>query len=190
MKEIVLLASGSGSNVENIANYFKDHEYIRISCVLTNKNDALVIERCQRLNLPVLYFNKVAFAKSEIVLKTLKALSADLLVLAGFLWKVPEKIVAAYAGKIINIHPALLPKFGGKGMFGMHVHRAVKAQNEVVTGITIHFVNEEYDDGAIIFQEKVTLTESDSPDSIAQKVHALEYRHFPRVIEKLLLPNG
>lgn len=186
MKEIVLLASGSGSNVENIANYFKDSSEIKVSCVLTNKADAFVIERCQRLGLPVLYFNRGAFSKSNVVLKTLKSIDPDLIVLAGFLWKIPETIIDAFPKKIINIHPALLPKYGGKGMYGINVHNAVKENNEHETGITIHFVNKNYDEGATIFQEKVKVLPSDTPEAIAQNVHQLEYEYFPKVIEKVL----
>ena len=190
MKEIVLLASGSGSNVENIVNYFNGHQKIKVSCVLTNNSNAKVIERCQRLQMPILYFNRVAFSTSNTVLKLLQSLNPSLIVLAGFLWKIPENWVAAFPNQIINIHPALLPKYGGKGMYGIHVHEAVKANKETETGITIHYVNEQYDDGAIIFQAKTAITEMDSVDVIAKKVHQIEYEHFPRVIEKLLVDHG
>lgn len=190
MKEIVLLASGSGSNVENIAKHFEGHAAVHISCVLTNRADAYVMERCKRLGIPSLYFNREAFSNSEVVLKLLKSLHPDLIVLAGFLWKIPQFLVTAFPNKIINIHPALLPKYGGKGMYGTYVHQAVKENNERETGITIHYVNEEYDEGAVIFQEKTPLSEKDTPTTIAQKVHALEYEHLPKVIEKLVLTNG
>lgn len=190
MKEIVLFASGSGSNVENIAQYFKDHGTIAISCVLTNKSNAYVIERCQKLKLPVLYFNRSAFSKSGIVLSLLKGLNPDLIVLAGFLWKVPEDLIASFPKKIINIHPALLPKYGGKGMYGMNVHQAVKDNQETETGITIHYVNENYDEGAVIHQSKTPLAKNDTIETIADKVHQLEYRDFPRIIEKLLELHG
>ena len=190
MKEIVLLASGSGSNVENIVNYFKDHESIRVSCVLTNKSDAPVLERCKRLGVPALYFNRTAFVKSNVVLKGLQSLNPSLIVLAGFLWKIPQDLVSAFPNKIINIHPALLPKYGGKGMYGANVHEAVKKNGEKETGITIHLVNEEYDEGATIFQAKIPLNEKDTPESIAQKVHMLEYEHYPKIIEKKILNNG
>ncbi|NJB36970.1 phosphoribosylglycinamide formyltransferase [Croceivirga sp. JEA036] len=187
MKQLVLFASGSGSNVENIFQYFKNDSNVNIQCVLTNNKDAKVIERCQRLKIPVLYFNRMAFSKTEIVLNTLKAFNPDLIVLAGFLWKIPESFVHAFPNKIINIHPALLPKYGGKGMYGAHVHHAVKENNETETGITIHYVNEYYDDGAIIHQAKTTLTVEDTPNSIAEKVHSLEYEFFPKVIADILL---
>ncbi len=190
MKEIVLLASGSGSNVENIINYFKGHEKIKISCVLTNNSNAKVITRCQRLQVPLLYFNRDAFSKSDTVLKLLQSLNPSLIVLAGFLWKIPENWVPAFPNQIINIHPALLPKYGGKGMYGMHVHKAVRANKEKESGITIHYVNEHYDEGVVIFQAKTQIAEIDSIEVIAKKVHELEYKHFPRVIEKLLTDHG
>ena len=187
MKQIVLFASGSGSNVENIATYFKDSSEIEIACVFTNKANAFVIERCKKLGLPVLYFNKTAFTSTTVVLNTLKSLQPDLIVLAGFLWKMPLNIVEAFDQKIINIHPALLPNYGGKGMYGMHVHRAVKENNEQFSGITIHYVNANYDEGAVIIQKEVALTKADSAETIAEKVHALEYEYFPKTIENLLL---
>ena len=190
MKEIVLLASGSGSNVENIIEYFEGHESVRVSCVLTNRSNALVLERCKRLGVPALFFNRHAFSKSSVVLKLLKSLNPTLIVLAGFLWKIPENLIISFPNQIINIHPALLPKYGGKGMYGERVHQAVNENGEQETGITIHFVNEEYDEGAVIFQETTELREEDTPKTIAQKVHALEYEHYPKVIEKMILKNG
>lgn len=190
MKEIVLFASGSGSNVENIARYFKDHGTVRVSCVLTNKSDALVIERCKKLDLPLLYFNRKAFSGSSVVLSLLSSLKPDLIVLAGFLWKIPQDLIEAFPNRIINIHPALLPKYGGKGMYGTKVHQAVKDNGESETGITIHYVNENYDEGAIIHQSKTPIHKNDSIEVIADKVHQLEYQDFPRIIEKLLIPHG
>ena len=190
MKEIVLLASGSGSNVENIIRYFEVHPTIRVSCVLTNNANAKVIERCKRLQVPLFYFNRSAFSKSATVLKLLESLHPSLIVLAGFLWKIPEHIILSFPNQIINIHPALLPKYGGKGMYGAKVHQAVYDNREKETGITIHYVNEEYDEGAIISQEKTVLNKKDTPETIAQKVHELEYQHYPIVIEKLILENG
>ena len=185
-KQIVLFASGSGSNVENIVNYFSENSSIGIKAVLTNKLDAQVLDRCDRLNINALYFNKHAFLKSDCVLTILKSLNPDLIVLAGFLWRVPENIIDAFPNKIINIHPALLPKYGGKGMYGMNVHNAVKENGETETGITIHYVNANYDEGAIIKQVKTPVFEGDTPENIAGKVHQLEYEHFPNVIEELL----
>jgi len=185
-KKLVLFASGSGTNVEAIANYFHDHPGVSISVVLTNKRDAKVIDRCNRLNISALYFNKWAFYQSDTVLEILKKLQPDLIVLAGFLWKVPESIVQEFKGRIINIHPALLPKYGGKGMYGMHVHKAVKASGDENTGITIHYVNERYDEGAIIRQAQIPIHPEDSAEDIAKKVHQLEYQHYPDVIRELL----
>lgn len=187
MKRIVLLASGSGSNVENIASYFEKSTTVEIAAVLTNKKTAKVLERCERLEIPAFYFNKKAFSGSKALINLLKGLNPDLIVLAGFLWKIPSQLVSAFPDQIINIHPALLPKYGGKGMYGNNVHQAVKNNQETETGITIHYVNENYDEGAIIFQAETTVTSSDSVDDIAQKVHQLEYEHFPKTIEKLLM---
>ncbi|MFC4095701.1 phosphoribosylglycinamide formyltransferase [Euzebyella saccharophila] len=185
-KKIVLFASGSGSNVENIFNYFQTKPGVEISCVLTNKRDAQVIDRCNRLKINALYFNRYSFYHTGFVCSVLKNLKPDLIVLAGFLWKIPQDLIDAFPQKIVNIHPALLPKYGGKGMYGAHVHKAVKENAETETGITIHYVNEHYDEGAIIQQAKTTLVEGDTPESIAAKVHELEYEHFPKVIEQLL----
>ncbi len=186
MKRIVLFASGSGSNVENIVTYFETRKDVEVAGVFTNRRDARVLERCERLKVSALYFNRYAFYDSEVVLGALKSLQPDLVVLAGFLWKVPGELVAAFADRIINIHPALLPNYGGKGMYGMRVHQAVKDHGDTETGITIHYVNEQYDEGAIILQEKTPIAPSDSVERIAEKVHQLEYLHYPKVIEKLL----
>ena len=185
-KRIVLFASGSGSNVENIIQYFKDNEHITVAAVFTNKSDAKVLKRCKRLNLSALYFNKSAFSEKGCLLDVLKGIQPDLIVLAGFLLKVPDYLISNFPNKIINIHPALLPKYGGKGMYGSHVHQAVKANEEQETGITIHYVNENYDEGAIIHQAKTKLSSEDSPEDIAKKVHELEFEHFPKVIAQLL----
>ncbi len=187
MKNIVLFASGSGSNVENIVRYFKSNPNITITAVLSNKRDAKVLERCNNLNISALYFNKSSFYEKDLVRKILKALNPNLIVLAGFLWKMPHDLIQDFPDKIINIHPALLPKYGGKGMYGNHVHQAVKENKEVETGITIHFVNENYDEGGIIYQAKTNISPEDTVQSIAKKVQALEYEHFPRIIEKLLI---
>ncbi len=186
MKRIVLFASGSGTNVENIARYFQDHASISVEAVLTNKRNAYVIDRCNSLNINVLYFNRSAFSSSDLVLNILKCMDPDLIILAGFLWKIPPNMVEAFNGRMINIHPALLPKYGGKGMYGMKVHEAVKQNEDSESGISIHYVNENYDEGDIIFQTRVEITKDDSPDDIAKKVHQLEYDHFPRIIEQIL----
>jgi len=188
MKRIVLFASGSGSNVENIVRYFHDkRNSVAVAAVLTNKSDAKVLSRCNYLNINGLYFNRNALYETDCVLDILKVLQPDLIILAGFLWKMPEKIIRNFSDKIVNIHPALLPKYGGKGMYGNHVHQAVKENKETETGITIHYVNENYDEGAIIFQARTTVLPDDSFEDIAKKVQELEYEHFPRIIEKLLL---
>ncbi|MEX0274531.1 MAG: phosphoribosylglycinamide formyltransferase [Flavobacteriaceae bacterium] len=186
MKRIVLLASGSGSNVENIVNHFDKMPNVTVVMVLTNKRDAKVLDRCNRLKISSLCFNRTAFYTSRTILDILDQANPDLIVLAGFLWKIPEKLIKAFPNRIINIHPSLLPKYGGKGMYGHHVHQAVKDNGETETGITIHYVNEHYDEGGIIFQAKTAISPHDGVDMIAQKVHQLEFAHFPKVIEKLL----
>ena len=186
-KNIVLLASGSGSNVENIVRYFQDRPEVAISVVLTNKKDAKVLERCDYLKISGLYFNRTSFYDSNCILDLLKGFDPELIVLAGFLWKIPEKIIRAFPDRIINIHPALLPKYGGKGMYGNKIHQAVKKNGDTETGITIHYVNENYDEGAIIHQARTLISEKDDVENIAQKIHELEYAHFPKVIENLLI---
>jgi phosphoribosylglycinamide formyltransferase-1 len=183
MKRIAIFASGSGTNAENIIKYFENSEEITVSKVYCNKKDAGVFDRCKRLNVPCVWFSREAFYDSSRVLYDVQ-LHADFVVLAGFLWRIPQDFVNAFLHRMMNIHPALLPKYGGKGMYGMHVHRAVKENAESETGITIHYVNERYDEGAIIFQAKTTISSSDTAEDIAHKIHQLEYAHFPRVIEK------
>lgn len=184
MKKIAIFASGSGSNAENIIRFFENDPRNRVSLVLCNKPDAYVLERAKRLGVPALVFNREQFYHSDLILDRLKAEAVDLIVLAGFLWKVPANLLAAYPDRIINIHPALLPKFGGKGMYGEHVHEAVIAAGEKESGITIHHVNDCYDEGAAIFQATCPVLPDDTPDTLAAKVHALEYAHFPRVIKE------
>lgn len=186
MKRIVIFASGSGTNAENIIKFFNHNKTVKITKVLCNNQNAKVFDRCKALNVSCLYFKKEDFFTSDVVLNIVKE-SADFVILAGFLWKIPANIIAAFPHKIINIHPALLPKYGGKGMYGMHVHNAVKANKETETGITIHYVNANYDEGGIIFQAKTTILETDTPETIAQKIHVLEQRYFPRVIEDVIL---
>jgi len=186
MKRIVIFASGSGTNAENIITYFQQRGGASVVQVLSNNPHAKVLEKCKRLNISALSFNKTAFKKDAVVHSILKNTNPDLIVLAGFLWKIPEHLLKDFSNRIINIHPALLPKFGGKGMYGMNVHKAVKESKEKESGITIHYVNEHYDEGAIIFQAKCEISEEDSFEEIAAKVHELEMEHFPRVIESLL----
>ena len=186
MKRIVIFASGSGSNAENLIKFFQDSDVAEVIQVLTNNPHAKVLDRCKNLKISALSFNRIAFSKTNHVLDILNTLQPDLIILAGFLWKFPEHILNIYPNKVINIHPALLPKFGGKGMYGMHVHEAVVAQKETETGITIHYVNENYDEGAIIFQAKCDVLTSDSAQDVAAKIHELEMEHFPKVVEELL----
>ena len=186
MKRIVIFASGSGSNAENLITFFQDNHQVSDFMVLTNNPQAKIIDRCKRLKTCWLSFNRTAFYTSDIILSLLKNHHPDLIVLAGFLWKFPEPILSAFPNKVINIHPALLPKYGGKGMYGMHVHEAVVANKEHETGITIHYVNEHYDEGAIIFQAKCEISPADSAQDVADKIHELEMEHFPKVVEKIL----
>ena len=188
MKRVVIFASGSGSNAENLIRFFHNNDNVSVIQVLTNNPHAKVLDRCKRLNISALSFNRVAFSKSEDVLNILKLQKPDLIVLAGFLWKFPEFILNHFHNKVINIHPALLPKYGGKGMYGMYVHEAVVANGEKESGITIHYVNENYDEGAIIFQVKCELLPSDTPTDVASKIHDLEMEYFPKVVNNLL--NG
>ena len=185
MIKIVIFASGSGTNAENIIRYFQATKSASVEAVFTNKADAQVIQRAEKYQVPSQVFTKNDLETGK-VLQEINTIQPDLIVLAGFLLKFPESIVAEYPDKIINIHPALLPKYGGKGMYGMHVHRAVVENKESKTGITIHYVNENYDEGNIIFQKEVTVLISDTPEVVAAKIHELEQDHFPVVIEKLL----
>lgn len=185
-KRIVIFASGSGTNTQNIVEYFQQGKFAKVVHILTNKKDAKVLERAKALNVKGSSFTKEELNSEKGVLKTLKKAKPDLIVLAGFLLKFPDIILKKFPNKVINIHPALLPKFGGKGMYGMNVHQAVVDQKETETGITIHYVNENYDEGAIICQKSVGISDSDGPKEVAKKVHALEYEYFPQVIEALL----
>ena len=189
LKKIVIFASGSGTNAENIIRYFKSTPKVEVTYVFSNKKNAGVLKRAHRLKVPALHFDRTSFYQSNEVLHLLIDAQPDLIVLAGFLWKFPENIIEQFRGKIINIHPALLPKYGGKGMYGSYVHKAVVDNNEKETGITIHYVNENYDEGAIIFQAKTEVLPEFDANQVAKSVHELEYEHFPRVIEQLLLAN-
>ena len=186
MKRVIIFASGAGSNAENIINYFQDSREICVVKVLCNKKDAGVFKRCIKLNKNCEWFSREDFLKKNTILKTLIK-QTDFIVLAGFLWKIPQPIVKAFPNKIINIHPALLPKYGGKGMYGMHVHEAVKRNGDKKSGITIHYVNEHYDEGAIIVQTETKIEITDSPKDIAQKIHDLEYEYFPKINEKTVI---
>ena len=188
MKKIVIFASGSGTNAENIIKHYKNSSIGTIVSVFTNNPSAYVIERAKNFLVPTEIFTKEDLIESK-VLQKLNAIQPDLIVLAGFLLKLPESIVKTYTNKIINIHPALLPKYGGKGMYGMNVHKAVVENKEKETGITIHFVNENYDEGNVIFQKKVTVLITDTPEVVAEKIHELEQSYFPDVIDKFLTSN-
>lgn len=184
MTKIAIFASGSGSNAENIINFFHNDPHDQVVGVFCNKPDAYVLERSRKLNVPGFVFNRNDFYHSDTVANKLKELEVDFIVLAGFLWKVPDALIAAYDRRIVNIHPALLPTYGGKGMYGLRVHEAVVAAGEKESGITIHYVNDRYDEGAIIFQAKCSVEPGDTPDDVAAKVHTLEYAYFPRVIKE------
>ncbi|MFM7216454.1 MAG: phosphoribosylglycinamide formyltransferase [Bacteroidota bacterium] len=186
MKRIFLLASGSGSNAEAIVRHFSGSDRVEVAGIATNNPKAGVIERAARLGVPCQVFDRTYFRDPEGLLKLLQTSHTDLLVLAGFLWLVPEHIVHAFPGRILNIHPALLPEFGGKGYYGQHVHEAVIAARKVMSGITIHQVNEQFDEGAIVFQAACHVAKEDSPQTLATKVHALEHKFYPVVIEKYL----
>ena len=185
MKKIVIFASGSGTNAENIALYCREKQFATVVAIGTNNSNAKVISRAQKLLIPTFIFDKNDLF-GDFVLDTLIELQPDLIVLAGFLLKFPEKIINKYKNKVINIHPALLPKYGGKGMYGMHVHHAVFQNNEKETGITVHYVNENYDEGNIIFQSKTNIDDCQSAMEIAERVYELEKKYFPQVIENLL----
>ena len=188
MKKIVILASGSGTNAQNIIEYLNKTVEKKVSLVLSNKKDAKVLERAAKLGVPAQSFSRHDFYETDRIPGILEDIAPDLIVLAGFLWLVPAKLLQSYPGKIINIHPALLPSYGGKGMYGRHVHEAVLENHEKESGITIHFVNEVYDQGDIIFQKKCPVFPGDTPEKLAARIHQLEYHHFPLIIDQLL--NG
>ncbi|WP_282017101.1 phosphoribosylglycinamide formyltransferase [Salegentibacter mishustinae] len=185
-KKIVVFASGSGTNAENIIKFFKKSSNTSVVAVFSNKRSAKVLKRAHDLNVKALYFDKDALYNSYDVLHILEDINPDLIVLAGFMWIFPEDILKKFPGKIVNIHPALLPKYGGKGMYGMRVHETIIKNKEKESGISIHFVNENYDEGEIIFQAKTDISEEDTPESLAEKIHKLEYKHFPEIIQQLL----
>jgi phosphoribosylglycinamide formyltransferase-1 len=185
MKNIVLFASGGGSNAEQIMRYFADSADAKVAAVFTNNANAGVIEKAAQYNVPAFVFTREEMSSGD-VLEKVNGYKPNLIVLAGFLWKFPADIIVQYPDKVINIHPALLPKYGGKGMFGMHVHRRVLEDKEPESGITIHYVNDNYDEGNIIFQERINLHGCTTAEEVAAKVLELEHRHFPEVIEKLI----
>jgi phosphoribosylglycinamide formyltransferase 1 len=183
-RRIAIFASGSGSNAEEIIKYFRSHPTIEVSLLLSNNPDAFAIDRAKKYGISTKTFNRTEFTQTNIVLDWLNEFNITHVVLAGFLWLIPSYLIKSFPGKMINIHPALLPLFGGKGMFGMKVHEAVKAAGSNETGITIHLVNEHYDEGEILFQGRCAVDENCTASDIAKRVHALEYEHYPKVIEK------
>jgi phosphoribosylglycinamide formyltransferase-1 len=185
-KRIAIFASGTGSNAKKIIEHFKHNEDIAVKLLISNKPDAPVLDVARANDIPAFVIHRQDFYQSENILKIFNEYIIDFVVLAGFLWLVPGYLVQAFNRRMVNIHPALLPKFGGKGMFGMNVHQAVHEAGEEETGITIHFVNEQYDDGAVVFQAQCAIEPGDSPETIAKKVLKLEHEHFPKVIEKLV----
>ena len=185
-KKIVVFASGSGTNAENIVEYSRKHGSFEVVKIYCNKTQAGVIGRGYSLHVPVVVFDKELFYSTSRIVDDIKNEGADAVVLAGFLWLIPDNMLESFGGRIINIHPALLPKHGGKGMYGAKVHEAVHANRDKETGITIHHVNEVYDEGKTIFQASCPVTNEDTPETIAAKVHKLEYEHFPRVIAEFV----
>jgi phosphoribosylglycinamide formyltransferase-1 len=188
-QRIAIFASGNGTNAEEIVRYFQQNENIEVALLLSNNPDAFVLQRAHRLNIPTRIFNKTQFRESEEVINWLREFQITHIVLAGFLWLIPKNLIQAFPKRIINIHPALLPKFGGKGMYGIKVHEAVKKNGEMETGITIHSIDENYDEGEVLFQTSCKIQETDLPEDIAMKVNQLEYKHYPRVIEKWILES-
>jgi phosphoribosylglycinamide formyltransferase-1 len=187
MKNVAIFASGSGTNAQAIIEYLHLGKVARVSCLLSNNPDAYVLLRAKQMAIPTYTFNRFDFYQSDRIAKILTRHSIDFIVLAGFLWLVPGYLISAYPRRIINIHPALLPKYGGKGMYGNNVHKAVIKNGEKESGISIHYVNEKYDEGDIIFQAKCTINQDDTPEKLAERIHQLEHTHFPKVVEKLIL---
>ncbi len=188
MKKISIFVSGNGTNLQRIAEYFASNPEVTIVNVVCNNPQAYAIERAKNLGIPLKMVDRETF-RSMAFVEAMKALDLDLIVLAGFLWKIPAALIQAYPKKIVNIHPALLPKYGGKGFYGEHVHEAVVAAKEAQSGITIHYVNEIYDSGEIILQARVALDANETPDSLAAKIHRLEQAYFPVTIEQVLDTN-
>jgi len=183
---LAIFASGTGTNAARIIDYFRGSDRVRVSLIVCNKPGAGVLSIAEREGIPVLLIEKETFFWGGAYVDDLMGKKIDFIVLAGFLWKIPEALVKAFPGRIINIHPALLPKYGGKGMYGKFVHEAVVAAGDNETGITIHYVDEHYDHGQPIFQARVIVEPGDTPEMVAKKVHLLEYEYFPRVIEEVI----
>ncbi len=185
-KNIAIFASGSGTNAEAIARYFTNSNEVSVSIILSNNPNAYVLQRAEKFGIPTFVFNRAQLYKEKTVLLILVDGSIDFIVLAGFMWLIPGNILKSFKNKIINIHPALLPNYGGKGMYGHHVHEAISRAGDTETGITIHFVNKEYDRGEIIFQIKCKIEPHENPDKIAEKIHLLEHEYYPKAIEQTL----
>jgi phosphoribosylglycinamide formyltransferase 1 len=185
-KRIAIFASGSGSNAQKLMEHFKRSNEIEISLVLTNNADAYVLQRADNFEIPTHIFDKNEFYKTDEVIDLLKNLEIDFVVLAGFLWLIPKNLIHAYPGRIVNIHPAILPKFGGKGMYGDHVHHAVMAAGETEGGITIHYVNENYDEGEYIYQARYRIDKNDNLEMVKFKGQQLEHQHYPRIVETIV----
>jgi len=183
---IAIFASGNGSNAENITRYFQERNTARVSLLISNNKKAFVLERAASLGIDNHVISRDDFKQPKNLLGLLKEKQIDFIVLAGFLWLIPSELILAFPQRIINIHPALLPKYGGKGMYGDYVHQAVSDAGETKSGISIHFVNQVYDEGAIIFQKSIEIKAGENPKKIAEKVHALEYEYFPQIIERVI----
>lgn len=186
MRRLAIFASGTGSNAAKIISHFQGIEDIEVSLIVSNRPQAGVLTIAEQAGVPSMIIDRSFFYDSNQLVFELKQRSVDFIVLAGFLWLIPPYLIKAYPRKIVNIHPALLPKYGGKGMYGMHVHRAVKANNEQESGISIHFVNERFDEGAVIFQASCNIDPVDSPEVIREKVLTLEHKYFPPVVEDVI----
>jgi len=186
ISRLAIFASGRGSNAEKIISFFENDPTVEIGLILSNRKEAKVLQLAQKCKIPKLVTSRDEFYHSDKITKNLVEFKIDLIVLAGFLWLIPKYLVDAFPNKIVNIHPALLPKYGGKGMYGMNVHKAVHKAGEIETGITIHYVNDRYDDGAIIFQAACKIEKTDSPEQIAEKVLALEHQYLPQIIRELV----
>jgi len=186
VKRLAIFASGNGSNAQRIVEYFSGNKRVEINLILTNNSSAGVLERAAKLSVESAVFNKNEFVENGKVDNLLRDYKIDFVVLAGFLWLIPSFLIKNYPGRIVNIHPALLPKYGGKGMYGSRVHESVIANGEKQSGISIHYVNQKYDEGQIIFQATVDIEEGETVKSLAEKIHDLEYEHFPKIIEKVL----
>jgi len=189
MTNIAILASGSGTNAQRICEYFSNHPDIRVRLILSNKPDAYVLVRARNLNIPCHVFSRDSFYHTTYIQDLLIKEKISFIILAGFLWLIPASLLELFAGRIVNIHPALLPKYGGKGMYGERVHKAVIEAGERESGISIHYVNEKYDDGDVILQARCPVMPDDTPEKLAARIHELEYQYYPEVIERIVMSD-